>query len=239
MTTPLVSIILPCYKEEEHLLHSIDELLKVARGFDFPYELIFVEDYSPDMTAVILKKLESTLTNARFIYHSGNKGRGAAIKSGFEAARGDIIGYMDVDLEVSPLYIADMVDALQTYDVVVGKRSYYYQLSLQSVLRNSLSHFYRRLSRYYLKHPFTDTEAGYKFFRKKAVLPFFDHIENNHWFWDTEFMTMVHRHKLKVLELPVEFVRNNKKQSTVKPVKDSIVYISELKRYRKKLRKGK
>ena len=239
MTPPLVSIILPCYKEEHHLSQSVIELQKVARGFDFPYEFIFVEDYSPDTTAVILKKLEESLPHAKFVYHDRNKGRGAAIKSGFQAASGDIIGYIDIDLEVSPLYIPNMIEALKTCDVAIGRRSYYYQLSVQSLLRNSLSHLYRRLSRRYLKHPFTDTEAGYKFFWKTAVLPFFDQIENDHWFWDTEFMVMAHRHQLTVEELPVEFVRNNKKLSTVKPVKDSLVYISELRRYHSKLKKGK
>lgn len=237
MQPPLVSIILPCYKEDGHLLQSIDELLQVAKSFDFSFELIFVEDYSPDTTALILKKLETTLPSSRFIYHPINKGRGAAIKSGFEAASGKIIGYIDIDLEVSPRYISQMVEALKTYDVVIGKRSYYYQLSLQSLIRNSLSHAYRKLSRYYLKHPFADTEVGYKFFRREKVLPFFHEVKNDHWFWDTEFMTLVHRHHLKVLEVPVEFIRNNKKPSTVKPVKDSIAYLGELMRYKKRLKK--
>lgn len=237
MQAPLVSIILPCYKEDGHLLQSIDELLQAAKSFSFSYELIFVEDYSPDTTAQVLKKLESSMPASKFIYHQANKGRGAAIKSGFEAASGDIIGYIDIDLEVSPRYIAQMVEALKTYDVVIGKRSYYYQITLQSLFRNSLSHAYRKLSRFYLKHPFTDTEVGYKFFRRSKVLPFFHEIENNHWFWDTEFMTLVHRHHLKVLEVPVEFIRNNKKPSTVKPVKDSIAYLSELRHYKKRLRK--
>ena len=133
---PVVSIILPCYKEERHLLESIRELSKVAKAFDFTYEFIFVEDFSPDKTAIQLKRLESTLPHSKFIYHSHNKGRGAAIKSGFNAAEGEIIGYIDVDLEVSPLYISDMVEALQTHDVAVGKRNYFYQFSFKTACRS-------------------------------------------------------------------------------------------------------
>ena len=70
---------------------------------------------------------------AKFIYHPSNKGRGAAIKSGFNEAEGEIIGYIDVDLEVSPLYISDMVEALQTHDVAVGKRNYFYQFRLKRI----------------------------------------------------------------------------------------------------------
>ena len=82
------------------------------------------------------------------------------------AAEGEIIGYIDIDLEVSPLYISDMVDALKTNDVAVGKRDYFYQLSFRSLLRNFLSKGYHLLSKQLLKYPYTDTEVGYKFFKK-------------------------------------------------------------------------
>lgn len=237
MSKPLVSIILPCYKEERHLTESIHELYKVAKGFDFPYELIFVEDYSPDKTALQLKKLEPSLQNAKFIYHSKNLGRGAAIKSGFNLAQGEIIGYIDVDLEISPLYISDMVEALQTHDVAIGKRNYFYQFSFMPVFRNFLSTGYRILSKQLLRHPFTDTEVGYKFFKRASVLPFFHEIENNHWFWDTEFMAKAHIHHLKVIEIPVEFIRNEKKTSTVRPTRDTFVYFRELLKNRSRLSK--
>ncbi len=237
MSKPFVSIILPCYKEERHLLESIHELSKVAKGFDFTYEFIFVEDFSPDKTAIQLKRLESTLQHSKFIYHSHNKGRGASIKSGFNKAEGDIIGYIDVDLEVSPLYISDMVEALQTHDVAVGKRNYFYQLTFKSIFRNFLSKGYHVLSKRLLKYPYSDTEAGYKFFKKESVFPFFNQIENNHWFWDTEFMAKVYIHNLKVIEIPVEFIRNDKKQSTVKPIRDSFTYLRELFKNKKRLSK--
>jgi glycosyltransferase involved in cell wall biosynthesis len=236
MSHPLVSIILPCYKEEKHLLESVQELLKVARGYNFTYEFIFVEDGSPDKTAAELKKLEPSLSNSKFIYHERNKGRGAAIKSGYKAASGDIIGYIDIDLEVSPLYISDLVDALKLTDVAIGKREYFYKFTFQAVLRNILSLGYRRLSKFILHHPYTDTETGYKFFHKKSVEPFFDKIENDHWFWDTEFMIMVYKHDLSVSEIPVKFVRNEKKPSTVNPMRDSLIYFRELLKYRKKLK---
>jgi glycosyltransferase involved in cell wall biosynthesis len=237
MSSPHVSIILPCYKEEGHLLESVHELLKVAKGFEFSFELIFVEDGSPDKTAIELRKLEPTIPNAKFIYHDRNRGRGAALKTGFKAATGQIVGYIDIDLEISPLYIVDMIEALKTCDVAIGKRTYFYQFTFQAVYRNILSKGYRGVSKFFLNHPYSDTETGFKFFKKTAVEPFFDEIENDHWFWDTEFMTLAHINRLSVVEIPVHFVRNEKKISTVQPMRDSLIYVKELFKYRKKLKK--
>ncbi|MGZ3883097.1 MAG: glycosyltransferase [Bacteroidia bacterium] len=235
MQNPLVSIILPCYNEEDHLVESIHELNSVAKGFDFPYEFIFVEDGSSDSTCGELKKLQSArMPHSKFVYHGRNMGRGAAIKSGFAVAEGGIVGYIDIDLEISARFIGKMVEALPSHDVAVGKRSYFYKLSFQSIFRNILSRSYNRLSRLCLKHPFTDTETGFKFFFKDKVDSIIPNIENNQWFWDTEFMMEAYRNKLNVIEVPVEFIRNEKKNSTVRPWHDTFIYIRELIRYKKR-----
>lgn len=232
---PHVSVILPCFREGEHLNQSIADLLQISKSFDFTFELIFVEDGSPDNTKEILKKFESTLSNSRFIFHEKNRGRGAAIKSGYELAQGNIVGFIDIDLEISPKYIAEMIRALDNHDVAVAKRDYFYKMNFQSILRNILSKGYRKLCKLVLHHPYSDTESGFKFFKKTSVAAFFSHIENDHWFWDTEFMMQSHLHQLKVAEIPVEFIRSSKKTSTVKPLKDSIIYFLELLRYKRKL----
>jgi glycosyltransferase involved in cell wall biosynthesis len=231
-TVPLVSILLPCYKEEEHLRHSVEELVRVARGFDFPYEFIFIEDASPDNTAAVLRELQPTVPHSKFIYHERNKGRGAALKSGYAVAEGEIVGYIDIDLEISPLYIADAIDQLKNCDVVVGNRTYFSAVSVNSIIRNLTSRTYKRVSRMMLGHAFSDTEAGFKFFRRAKVDPFFGSIQDNHWFWDTEFMLEVQKAKLKLCEMPVEFIRNNRKQSTVKLGADTRKYLTAIRRYR-------
>ena len=230
--SPTVSIILPCYKEEEHLRSSIEELVRVTRGFEFTYEFIFVDDASDDNTRGILKEFQKSMPESQFIYHDKNTGRGGALKSGYAAARGEIIGYIDVDLEISPKYISDAVARLTLDDVVVANRSYFSQMNANSLIRNVTSRSYKRISRMLLKHKFSDTEAGFKFFRKSRVEVFFGNIVDNHWFWDTEFMLNVQKYNLRVYELPVEFIRNNRKQSTVKLGKDTRKYIAAIFRYR-------
>lgn len=236
MSPKLVSIILPCYNEAGHLLKSIQALVEESKNFNFPYEFIFVEDKSTDTTVQILKNAEPNLKNARFIYHEKNKGRGAAVKSGFEVAKGDIIGFIDIDLEISPRYIVQFIDALGRYDVAIANRKYYSDSVIRAVVRNRLSRYYHALNKRILKHSFSDTEAGYKFFRKEAVTQFFRTPSDDHWFWDTELMMFCFDHQLKVVEIEVDFLRDHSKRSTVKVWRDSLYYLKKLLSYKNKLK---
>lgn len=239
MSSNTVSIILPCYNEATHLLHSIDVLNKHSLDFKFQYEFIFVEDKSTDATRDILKKLEQNLKNAQFIYHDKNLGRGAAVKSGFKVAKGDVVGFIDVDMEVSPRYINSFIESLETNDVVIGNRKYYSKTVVRALIRNYLSDSYRAFSKKILKHSYNDTEVGYKFFRKDKLEPFFKEVSNDHWFWDTEFMMYCFRNHLKVGEIEVEFLRDSIKKSTVKVISDTLHYFNELIKFNRKLKQAK
>jgi dolichyl-phosphate beta-glucosyltransferase len=237
MNGPLVSIILPCYNEEEHLIKSVSILIEESKSFEFPHEFIFVEDKSKDNTAAILRKLEPGFEKARFIFHETNKGRGAAVKTGFKAALGEIVGFIDIDLEVSPRYINDFIHALKENDVSIANRRYFSDTYLKAMIRNSFSNYYRFINKNILKHPFTDTEAGFKFFKREKVKDFFAQPSNDHWFWDTEFMMYCFNKGLKVAEIPVEFLRDASKRSTVNVITDSFHYLNQLMRYKKQNKK--
>jgi glycosyltransferase involved in cell wall biosynthesis len=237
MNTRFVSIILPCYNEAGHLENSVKLLLEESKKFSFDFEFIFVEDKSTDNTRELLKQLEQELKNSQFVYHNMNKGRGAAVKSGFAVAKGDLIGFIDIDLEVSPRYIPQFIDALSDHDVAIANRKYYSDSVMRALVRDTLSNYYNNLNKKILKHSYSDTEAGYKFFRRESVTEFFAAPSNDHWFWDTEFVMYCFNKKLKVIEIEVEFLRDNTKKSTVNIVLDSIHYMKELRKYKKRNKK--
>ncbi len=233
MSTKFVSIILPCYNEADHLENSIRLLQKESKKFKFDFEFIFVEDKSTDNTRKLLKNLELELKNAQFIYHDTNKGRGAAVKTGFAASKGDNVGFIDIDMEISPRYIPQFIDALDVFDVAIANRKYYSDSVVRALIRDTLSKYYKNLNKKILKHSFSDTEAGYKFFRKSTLEEFFKTKTNDHWFWDTEFVMHCFNSKLNVIEIDVEFLRDNTKKSTVNVIADSIHYLNQLRKYKK------
>jgi hypothetical protein len=81
-----------------------------------------------------------------------------------------------------------------------------------------------------------DTETGYKFFRRRALLPVLEEIRDPGWFWDTEFMVRAFRRGLRIEEIPGAYIRRLDKASTVRGLRDSVRYFAKLLSFRRELR---
>jgi glycosyltransferase involved in cell wall biosynthesis len=230
--TPYVSVVLACYNEEEVLERSVAEIRDVLDDLRRPWEIVFVDDVSRDGTREIIARLvRDDPERARAILHEKNRGRGATVTDGFRAARGEIAGYLDVDLEVHARYIPSLVRAIEKgADVATVRRIYAFQL--RYVDRWLMSRGYSWLVRRLLRVHFHDTETGYKFFRRATVLPLLDEIGDAGWFWDTEFMVRALRRGLRIEEVIGAYVRRDDKDSTVRGVRDSVQYFRKLWRFR-------
>lgn len=236
---PLLSLVIACYNEAEHLEASFTEILETLGDLGRPFEVIFVDDVSTDGTRGILHALVAAHPDVaiRLILHEANTGRGGAVTDGFRAARGEITGYLDVDLEVHSRYIPSLVRAIaKGADVAVVRRIYAFQV--RSMDRYVLSRGYSWLVRKLLDVDFNDTETGYKFFRRETLLPLLDAIQDTGWFWDTEFMVRAARRGLRIVEVPGAYVRRFDKTSTVRSLRDSVRYFGRLLSFRRALRRG-
>lgn len=231
---PYLSLVLACYNEEEILAESFREIRETLDGLGRPYEIVFVDDVSRDRTREILRDIVATNPDVSLnvILHEKNQGRGATVTEGFRAARGEIAGYIDVDLEVHPRYIPSLVRAIEKgADVAVVRRIYAFQL--RHLDRYFMSRGYSWLVRKMLGTSLRDTETGYKFFRRAALLPVIDAIRDPAWFWDTEFMVRAARRGLRIAEIPGAYVRRQDKTSTVRGIRDSALYFMRLLAFRR------
>jgi glycosyltransferase involved in cell wall biosynthesis len=234
--TPLLSVVLACYNEEDLLESSFDEIEQTLRDFGQPYEIIFVDDMSRDGTRQIIESIVAAHPelDLQVLLHERNMGRGAAVTDGFRAARGEVAGYLDVDLEVHSRYIPSLVRAIHDgADVATVRRIYAFQL--RSLDRYFMSRGYSFLVRRLLGVGLHDTETGYKFFRRRKLLKILDEIEDPGWFWDTEFMVRAAREGLSMREIPGAYIRRWDKVSKVSGLKDSAAYLARLLRFRRKL----
>jgi glycosyltransferase involved in cell wall biosynthesis len=231
---PYLSLVLACYNEEEILAESFREIRETLDGLGRPYEIVFVDDVSRDRTREILREIVAGNPDLSLnvILHDTNKGRGATVTDGFRAARGEIAGYIDVDLEVHPRYIPSLVRAIERgADVAVVRRIYAFQL--RHLDRYFMSRGYSFLVRKMLGTSLRDTETGYKFFRREVLLPVIDSILDPAWFWDTEFMVRAARRGLRIEEIPGAYVRRQDKTSTVRGLRDSFIYFFKLLAFRR------
>ena len=121
----LISVIVPCYNEQEVLHMFYDEISRVAGEMSaYDFEFIFVNDGSRDNTLKICKELAEKDERVKYISFSRNFGKEAGIYAGFEKSKGDLVCMMDADLQDPPALLPEMVKAIEEegYDSVATRR---------------------------------------------------------------------------------------------------------------------
>jgi glycosyltransferase involved in cell wall biosynthesis len=195
-----LSIVIPVYNERD----TLDILISKVESVDYAKEIILIDDYSTDGTRDVLKKYEGQ-KNIQVLYHELNKGKGAALRTGFSKARGDIIIIQDADLEYDPvdyeILLAPILDGRA--DVVYGSR---FQGGTHRVLffwHYLGNKFLTTLSNMFTNLNLTDMETGYKVFTKKVnnMLTF----KCDRFGFEPEFTAKVAKSKFRVYEVPISY----------------------------------
>lgn len=231
-----LSLVIPCYQEEEHLKSSYLKVKKELLKNKINYELIFVDDNSLDGTKQIIKEIMKEDKNVKAIFHKENIGRGGTVMDGILQAKYNYVGHLDIDLEVSEKYIINFLQKLQEgLDVALGRRKYL--VDIKSLQRFLVSKSCAYIVKFLLNIPYDDTGTGYKFFRRDKIVPIFKQIKNLKWFWDTEIIALSFLNGLKIVEVPVVFKRRKNKKSTVKLIRDSVDYFKNILEFKYRLNK--
>lgn len=120
----MISIVTPCYNEQESLLFFYNEVKKVFEKMESEYELLFIDDGSTDDTLKLLKKFAKEDDRVRYISFSRNFGKEAAMYAGFCNVIGDYVAIMDADLQDPPSLLPEMISILKSgdYDSVATRR---------------------------------------------------------------------------------------------------------------------
>jgi glycosyltransferase involved in cell wall biosynthesis len=199
-----LSIVIPVYNEVRTIREIIRSVVAVPLSLD--KEVVVVDDGSTDGTREALRLLQADYPGWPFVFHGANRGKGAALRSGFRAATGDIVLVQSTNLEYDPGdYPALLAPILDRHaDVVFGSRFlgggphrvacfwHYAGNKLLTTLSNMMTNL-----------TLTDVEAGYKVFRKQ-VLDAIDLREERLGF-DPEIAAKVARGRWKIYEVPVRY----------------------------------
>lgn len=120
-----ISLIVPCYNEEEALPIFYKESVKVLKDMDVNYEYILIDDGSKDKTLNVIQKLADEDSNVKFVSFSRNFGKEAAMYAGFVNSKGDYTAVMDADMQDPPSLLPKMFEILETgdYDSVATRRA--------------------------------------------------------------------------------------------------------------------
>ncbi|EKR74528.1 glycosyltransferase family 2 protein [Leptospira noguchii] len=164
-----VSIVIPCYNEKNTIRNILETVKKVPIKNK---EIILVDDCSKDGTRDLLQSPAFKKLANQIIFHEVNQGKGAALRTGFKAATGDIVIVQDADLEYDPFEIPEVIDPIYKgkADVVFGSRFLggrphrvvYYWHRLGNMVLTTLSNMFTNIN-------LTDMETCYKAFRREII----------------------------------------------------------------------
>ena len=199
-----LSIVIPVYNEAA----TIAEIVALVRSVDIGMEkeILLVDDCSRDGTRDVLEKMGKEQADLKVLFHDVNKGKGAALRTGFAAATGDIVLIQDADLEYDPKEYPRLLQPILDghADVVFGSRFLgggphrvvYYWHYLGNRLLTTLSNMTTNLN-------LTDMEVCYKVFKREVIqsIP----LKEDRFGFEVEITAKVARRKLKIYEVPISY----------------------------------
>lgn len=174
-----ISIIVPCFNEEESLPLFYKETKRVLEDIkSVKYEFIFIDDGSCDHTEEVLRLLSVRDKNCKFYSFSRNFGKEAAMYAGMKESTGDYCVIMDADLQHPPVLLKDMYHAckVEGYDCCGGKRV---SRDGEGFLRNALSHLFYKIIKKMSKMEMEDGEGDFRMMSRQMVDALLDMKEYN------------------------------------------------------------
>ncbi len=223
-----LSVIMPVYNERQTVTEAVTRVL--AADVSLEKELIIVDDGSTDGTVDILKKISDD--RVKLFYHDNNRGKGAALRTGFSEVTGDIVIIQDADLEYNPAdYRIVLVPILDgRADVVYGSR---FRGGPQRVLLfwhymgNRLITF---IADMLYNTNLSDIETCYKAFRRKIL----DRIKfhSDGFGFEVEFTAKVTRRKYRIYEVPIQYSGRTYEEGKKLTWREGIIALWLLLKYR-------
>lgn len=224
-----VSIVIPIYNERS-TIERVLEQVKTASTFNLNKEIILVDDCSTDGTIALLKNLDDP--SLKIYFHAQNQGKGAALKTGFEQAIGEIVMVQDADLEYDPAEIQKVLRPFleRNADVVYGSR--YLEPSAGLDFWHSLfNKSFTRFSNLLLGQAITDLMTCYKAFNRVALNQFLPRLKSKRFGFEPEVTARLAKAGFKIIEVPISYKPRSKGEGKHMNFKGQLESLAALIRY--------
>jgi len=236
-----LSIVIPAYNEEARIQKTLKSVLDFLSVQAYQSEILIVDDASSDNTFEVVKKMgfRKSKINLKILQHAFNKGKGASVKDGVLAAKGDYILFMDADNSTNINQIKKMLPFLKSHQVIIGSR-YLKKDSIkikQPISRRILSRFGNQLTKIILKINYQDTQCGFKLFEKSAAKEIFKRVTIDRWGFDIEVLVIAEKLGYKIKEVAVDWYDSPRSQ--LRSGRAAYNTFKELLKIKKNLKRGK
>lgn len=195
-----LSVVIPVYNEKK----TLNELILRVEAVSIDKEVIIIDDASTDGTRDLLKKYEKK-EGFEVIYRPKNKGKGAALRAGFEIVKGEVIIIQDADLEYNPKDFHVLLEPIfdKRADVVYGSRFLGGSHRVLFFWHYIANKFLTTLSNMFTNINLTDMETGYKAFRREVIESI--SLKSNRFGFEPEFTMKVAQRKFVIYEVPISY----------------------------------
>lgn len=206
---PAALIVLPVYNEEKAVRKGVETLLTFLDGYDrYDWKVIIADNNSNDRTAEIGRELASEYPIVKYL-HIPRKGRGIALRTAWEQADTDYVSYMDIDLSTGLDALIKALDTLSNgADIAVGTRLSRDSNTTRCLKREFVSRSYNIVIKLSLGTHFNDAHCGFKTGHREVVQKILPYIDDNEWFFDTEFLFYGEKLGYSIKEIPVTWIED-------------------------------
>ncbi len=170
---PLVTVVLPCYNEADHVVAELERITMALDASDFGYEVLAIDDASTDDTLQVLRDHADKFPHVRVHAFRRNGGSGTVRRIGTQIARGEIVVWTDADMSYPNERIPELVQTLlddPSYDQVVGARTS--EEGTFKVLRLPAKWLIRKIAEKLSNQRIPDLNSGLRAFRRSVALPY-------------------------------------------------------------------
>jgi glycosyltransferase involved in cell wall biosynthesis len=170
---PYVSIVLPCYNEQDHVVAEVERICEAMDASGYAYELVAYDDASTDGTFARLHEVAPRFPHLRVVHFDRNGGAGTVRRVGTQRARGEIVVWTDADMTYPNERIPELVQMLDkdpSLDQVVGARTS--EEGSHKILRVPAKWFIRKLAERLTNSKIPDLNSGLRAFRREVALPY-------------------------------------------------------------------
>jgi glycosyltransferase involved in cell wall biosynthesis len=235
-----LSIIVPAYNEEARLPPTIERLHAFLSKQPMRYEIVVVDDGSKDNTCAVVEEHAKRIPHLRLVRQLPNKGKGAAVRMGMLAARGQIRVMCDADCSMPPEQLPLLLAPIIACKAQIAIGSRYAEGAKTAIKQPFYRVLWSRLANKVIQRSLVpgirDTQCGFKAFTAEVARDLFKRAKIDGWAFDLEILALARRRGYDIAEIGVEWMDDNR--SRINPLKDMWKVIKEAMIIRKNLKSG-
>jgi glycosyltransferase involved in cell wall biosynthesis len=200
--SPTVSVVLPAYQLGSVIAANVERVASVLAALSA--EIIVVDDGSTDQTRSEALRATASIPKASVLSHPVNRGKGQALFTGARAATGDLIVFLDADLDLPPEQLPDLLAGMGETDVLVGAKRDSMAAGRYPLIRRVLSRLFSLATVGLFRLTVTETQTGLKIFRRNVLELVIPQMRIDGYAYDLEMLVRAQRAGFKLTQTPVE-----------------------------------